>query len=124
MKKEFLIISTAVLLLLYFNSCNSGTSVDNSSISADSATITAGEVSFIQNCGGCHNFKMNGIGPKLGGLTTSVTAGWLQHFIRDPKKIIESGDERVQQLFKKYKVAMPSFANFTDNKQLAVGYGQ
>ena len=30
--------------------------------------------------------------------------------------MIESGDERAQQLFKKYKVAMPSFATFTDDE--------
>ena len=103
MKKGMLIISIAVLLLLYFSSCNSGTSLDNSAISTDSATIAAGEASFNQNCSGCHNFRQDGIGPQLGGLTTEVSADWIQHFIRDPKKMIESGDERARQLFKKYK---------------------
>ena len=86
MKKGILIISSAVLLLLYFNSCNSGTSLDDSSISKDSATIAAGEASFTQHCSSCHNFRQDGIGPQLGGLTTEVSADWIQHFIRDPKK--------------------------------------
>ena len=116
MKKGILIISSAVLLLLYFNSCNSGTSPDDSSISKDSATIAAGEASFTQHCSGCHNFRQDGIGPKLGGLTAEVPVDWIQHFIRDPKKIIESGDERAQQLFKKYKVVMPSFADLKDDE--------
>ena len=113
MKNKILIISTGVLFLLYFNSCNSGSSFDNSSISTDSAIIAKGKASFIQNCSGCHNFRQDGIGPQLGGLTAEVSADWIQHFIRDPKKIIESGDVRAQKLFKKYKVVMPSFAAYT-----------
>lgn len=115
MKKGMLIISSA-LLLLYFSSCNSNASLDNSAISTDSVTIAKGEASFIQYCSSCHNFRQDGMGPQLGGLTTSVPADWIQHFIRDPKKIIESGDDRAQQLFKKYKVVMPSFATFTDDE--------
>ena len=103
-------------MFLSFSSCNSGTSLDNSSISTDSATIAKGKASFTQYCSGCHNFRQDGIGPQLGGLTDSVSADWIKHFIRDPKKIIESGDERAQQLFKKYKVAMPSFTAFTDDE--------
>lgn len=86
MKRELLTILVAALPLLYFNSCNSSTSRDNSSISTDSVTIAKGEVSFIQQCSGCHNFRQNGIGPQLGGLTASVSAYWIQQFIRDPKR--------------------------------------
>jgi glucose/arabinose dehydrogenase/mono/diheme cytochrome c family protein len=116
MKKGILIISSAGLLLPYFNSCNYNTSLDDSSISKDSATIAAGEASFNKNCSGCHNFRQDGIGPQLGGLTAEVPVDWIQHFIRDPKKIIESGDERAQQSFKKYKVVMPSFAALKDDE--------
>ena len=58
-----------------------------------------------QYCSGCHNFRTGGIGPQLGGLTDSVAAGWIHHFIKNPQEIIESGDERARQLFKKFKVA-------------------
>ena len=116
MKKEVLIISSAILFLLYLSSCNSGTTVDNSSISKDSATISAGEVSFTRYCSGCHNLRQDGIGPKLGGITAEVPVDWIQHFIRDPKKIIESGDKRAEDLIKKYKVAMPSFASLKDDE--------
>jgi len=85
--------------------------VDNSSISADSATIAAGEASFNKNCSGCHNFRHDGIGPQLGGITTEVNADWIQHFIKNPQQVISSGDERAQQLFNKYKkTVMPSCA--------------
>ena len=121
MKKKILIISTAALLQLYFFSqCNSGTSPDNSSISTDSATIAAGEASFNQHCSGCHNFRQDGIGPQLGGLTTKVSADWIQHFIKNPQQIISSGDERARQLFNKYKVVMPSFAALKDDEVNAI----
>ncbi|MEP6950856.1 MAG: PQQ-dependent sugar dehydrogenase [Ginsengibacter sp.] len=117
MKKRIEIISGAVLCLLYFISCNTGTSsTGDSAISTDSATIAAGEASFTQYCSGCHNFRSDGIGPELGGLTASVSTDWIQHFIRDPKKIIESGDVRARELLKTYKVAMPSFPNLSDSQ--------
>ncbi len=116
MKKGIPIISIALLLLLFFSSCNSSTSLDNGDISRDTATIAAGKSSFIQYCSGCHNFRQDGIGPQLGGLTTEVSAVWIKHFIRDSKKMTESGDERALQLSKKYKPVMPSFATLTDDE--------
>ncbi|HEY6978919.1 MAG TPA: c-type cytochrome, partial [Chitinophagaceae bacterium] len=116
MKKRILIIVTAAPALLYFFSqCNLG-SVDNSSIATDSVTIAAGEASFTQYCSGCHNFRRDGIGPQLGGLTTEVQAAWIQHFIKNPQEVISSGDERAKQLLSKYKVVMPSFASLKDDQ--------
>lgn len=115
MKKILFVIFNAILLFLFLNACNSSMSADNKSISADSITIAKGEASFNQHCSGCHNFRQDGIGPQLGGLTTKVSAEWIQHFIKDPQQVINSGDKRAQQLYKKYKAVMPSFATFTDD---------
>src|SRR5260221_12491707 len=106
MKKKISIISCIVFISLYFISCKSGNTPDTSAIATDSATIAMGEASFIQKCSGCHNFRGDGIGPQLGGITTEISADWIQHFIIDPKKIIESGDERAQALFKKFNPVM------------------
>ncbi|MEO6455254.1 MAG: PQQ-dependent sugar dehydrogenase [Ginsengibacter sp.] len=116
MKNKLLIISAGTLLLFYFNSCNSGTSSDNISISADSSVIAKGKASFNHQCSGCHNFRQGGIGPQLGGLTAEVSVRWIHDFIRNPKQIIESGDERSQKLFAKYKAVMPSFDALKDNE--------
>ena len=97
MKKKILIILSPGLILMYYNSCKSTNSSDASSIATDSATIAKGETYFIQKCSGCHNFRQDGIGPELGGITTEVSIDWIQHFIMDPKKIIESGDDRAQK---------------------------
>ena len=97
MKKKILLIATLALSLLYFfSSCNTGTSINNSSISADSSYIAVGEVSFNKNCSGCHNFRQDGIGPQLGGLTTNVSADWIHQFITDSKKmIVESAEMKL-----------------------------
>lgn len=113
MKKRLLIVSIAFLLLLYVNLSRSGTYADNKLITEDSEIIAKGEAVFNRNCSGCHNFRQDGIGPQLGGLTTEVPADWIGNFVNNPQKVIQSGDERAQQLFKKYKVVMPSFDALT-----------
>ncbi len=105
----------SILVLLCANACTS-TSSDSGSLSTDSLTIANGQVMFAQNCSACHGFKQDGIGPQLGGLTKAVSADWIEDFIKNPKAVIESGDERAAGLFSKYKTVMPSFATYTDNQ--------
>lgn len=111
MKKGVLIISNTILIgsLLYFSCCNSGTSSDIISLPADPVTIANGQNSFVANCSNCHNFNQDGIGPQLAGITSEHSVGWIKNFIKDPKKIIGSGDTTAQKLFKRYKAIMPSF---------------
>ena len=122
MKKDILIIPSFVISLsCLIISCNSGDSNDNSSISKDPAIIASGEALFKKNCGGCHNFRQDEIGPQLGGITTEISADWIHNFIIDSRKMIESQDERAVQLFKKYKRAvMPSFAGLKDDEVNAI----
>jgi len=115
MKNVMLIILAGVVLMLCFNSCNTGNN-SKEVISTDTAVIAKGQASFNQHCSGCHNFRQDGIGPQLGGLTDSVPAVWIKHFISNPKEVIESKDVRAQELFKKYKVIMPSFGDSTNNE--------
>ena len=114
MKK--IVILNCILFLVYLNSCTTKTSTDSSSIPTDSASIANGQVLFTQNCSTCHNFKTDGIGPHLGGITKVVSVDWLKEFIKDPKTIIESNDERAQGLFSKFKTVMPSFTQYTDTQ--------
>ena len=109
MKKIVLIISTAFFLLLFLIRWAPPIHLPVYETLEDSTKIIKGETLFNQNCIGCHGFKQDGIGPQLGGLTTQVSSSWIQHFIQNPQKIIRSSDKRAQQLYKKYKVVMPSF---------------
>ncbi len=120
-EKRKLIIAAVVLLQVYLLSgCGSDTRVDNSAISVDSVTIASGEAVFNQHCSGCHNFRGDGIGPLLSGLTTKASAEWIQNFIKDPQHVISSGDERAGQLINRYKVVMPSFPALKDDEVSAI----
>ena len=108
------IILIAVASLLY--SCSAKQSSDSEKISTDSVTIATGQAIFNQDCSSCHGFVQDGIGPQLGGVTAMMPLQWLRNFIKDPKKVIESGDERASSLYEKYKAMMPSFGHYPDEK--------
>jgi cytochrome c2 len=115
MKKFIFITSTAFFLLLFIYTCKPATS-SSDSIATDSKSISEGEKTFNLKCGGCHNFRQDGIGPQLSGLTTKVSPEWIEQFIKDPQQLINSKDSLAIQLHEKYKTVMPSFANLKDNE--------
>lgn len=80
----------------------------------DELSLQHGMELFNQHCASCHNFNENEIGPSLGGITSKVAKDWLIAFIKNPKEIIENGDERANELFKKYKIYMPAFTTIKD----------
>jgi len=109
MKKIVLFLCGLFLFIMFFTACNSGSTADNNSIATDSLTIAAGEITFNQYCSGCHNFRQDGIGPQLSGVTTHLSVDWLEQFITNPQQVISSGDEHAKKIFEKYKVPMPAF---------------
>jgi glucose/arabinose dehydrogenase/mono/diheme cytochrome c family protein len=117
-KKRFLHLANhfLVAILLFLAACHSNTSSEHSDFPTDTVAIAKGQNIFNQNCIACHSLNQDGIGPPLGGLTAEVSADWLKNFIKDPKALIESGDERAQKLFVKYKTIMPSFAYYKDDE--------
>src|SRR4026208_2035106 len=124
MKERFVIILNSVLtgIIIYFSSCNSKTSSDADSLLKDSLTIEKGKTSFVNKCASCHNFNPfgSGIGPHLAGITSEHSVDWIKNFIRDPKKIIDSGDTTAQKLFKQYKAVMPSFEYLSEEELTAI----
>ena len=109
-KKLLVILAVTIILLSFFTQCNSGKSSSKYTIATDTGTIAAGELSFNKNCTGCHNFRQDGIGPQLSGVTNGVSEDWLLSFVKNSQQVIASGDKRAVELFTKYKQAvMPSF---------------
>jgi len=119
MKKRIISIFTIACFLFYlFSNCNSGD--DTRLLPTDSITISKGQNSFANKCNSCHNFNYDGIGPQLAGVTSEKSVSWIKNFIRDPKKVIESGDTTGKKLFEKYKTLMPSFAYLPDEEINAI----
>ena len=105
------------LSLAFIVACKNEGIVDTSSIATDSLSIAQGKRLFTQQCAACHSFSQEGIGPPLGGLTKEVNTGWIKSFILNPKKIIDAGDKRGQQLMARYKSYMIPFPGL-DNQSL------
>jgi glucose/arabinose dehydrogenase/mono/diheme cytochrome c family protein len=108
-----------IALLLLIAACKTKTS-ETTDMATDSVTIAKGRTAFIQNCSSCHNFRQDGIGPQLSGITTAVSQQWIKNFIRNPKALIESGDERSTNLFARYKTMMPAFGHYSGEELDAI----
>jgi glucose/arabinose dehydrogenase/mono/diheme cytochrome c family protein len=117
-KYQKLALIELLLGLIIVGSCKNSSSGDNNDwISSDSSIIAAGKKLFNQNCSGCHQFLQDGIGPKLGGVTSKLPVEWLHRFIRNPKNVLSSGDKHADSLFKKYQTVMPAF-DFLKNEDM------
>ncbi len=111
--KNSLLISTSVLAFL-LSACNTGTHKNDGDIPTDSIFIAKGQMIFSQNCSACHNFRQDGIGPQLGGLTAEVSSEWIKNFIRDPKAMIDAADPRALGLYENFTTIMPPFNSYSD----------
>jgi mono/diheme cytochrome c family protein len=84
-------------------------SKSTSPFSDDPKVIIQGQTIFTTHCISCHDLKNDGIGPRLGGVTTIQSPKLLDEFIRNPSRVIEGGDQRAVALSKRYKLVMPPF---------------
>jgi mono/diheme cytochrome c family protein len=106
--------SPLIFFLFSFGIISCGRSKTTNGISTDSLYIAKGQILFQNNCSGCHNFKTDGIGPDLSGITQTDSLPWLRKFIRSPKNLVQSGDVHAKKLLAVYPSIMPSFSIFTD----------
>ncbi|EDY82234.1 Cytochrome c subfamily, putative [Verrucomicrobiia bacterium DG1235] len=81
----------------------------NVSYSSDPEILEQGAQLFAQQCAGCHTLANDAIAPPLGGITSLLHEGQLTKWIREPEKVLASGDARANALLNRYKVAMPPF---------------
>jgi glucose/arabinose dehydrogenase/cytochrome c2 len=117
---KFFLFAFIIMALAIASSCNESTSNKTKEEKPDSLTATRGYTYFFNKCSGCHNFKQDAIGPQLSGITDARTDEWIEKFVRDPKKVIESGDEHAQTMHSKFKMIMPSFAALPDSEMHAI----
>lgn len=91
-------------------------------ISADPAVIKEGESLFNANCKSCHAVKRKLVGPALADVENRVPSiQWLKEWIRNPAKVIASGDEYANKIYNEYqKAQMTAFTNFKDDQIMAI----
>jgi mono/diheme cytochrome c family protein len=77
---------------------------------AGSAEVQAGDALFKANCTQCHAINEKVVGPALKDVTKRRSISWLIPWVKNPAKVIASGDEYAVKLFNEYgKQQMPSF---------------
>ncbi len=79
--------------------------------------IANGQSHFKSYCSSCHGLEEDGIGPPLGGITDLIDNEPLIKFIRNPSRVISSGDKRAVSQLARYKQVMPSF-DWMDEKMI------
>jgi glucose/arabinose dehydrogenase len=112
-KYILLIVLISLLLIIWwpFNISKNVASIKDGYqlYSADSTIVKNGLELFNGHCASCHSMKYEGIGPKLGGITTIIDKSTLMKFITDPSKVLDSGNLRASYLKARYKSIMPPF---------------
>lgn len=102
------VIIIVTLITVFFSQSKQGYPVDEQ-------TLTKGKILFSTQCQSCHSLTEEGIGPRLGGVTTVLSEKHLLNFINNPAAIIASGDVRANSLQKRYNQVMPSFDLLKDD---------
>lgn len=91
-------------------------------IPTDPAIISAGEALFNGNCKSCHRVKQKLVGPALAGVETRVPSiEWIYGWVRNPAKVIASGDAYAVKIYEEYnKSQMTAFTSYTDEQILSI----
>lgn len=121
----FLSTKTVLFLSLIFSvlfTQNTAVAQDDG-IPTDEATISAGEKLFKANCTVCHAVNDKVIGPALRDVHKRRNLAWIQAFVKNSQKVIQSGDEYAVNLYNEYnKTEMTAF-DFSDAEIASiVGY--
>lgn len=93
---------------------------ENHQYPSDDAILAQGKDLFAKHCMSCHGLQNDGFGPPLGGITSLISQSALLDFIKDPSKLIESGDPRAVSLLQKYKRIMPPFEWMQESQIISI----
>lgn len=120
MKKQMLLLFFFSGMVAHLESCNPSSESGKNFIAQDSVSILTGKSIFSKHCSTCHNFRQDGIGPQLGGITKETSVDWIKNFIRNPGSVISSGDERAKKLAENFRTVMPAFDDYTEQELDAI----
>ncbi len=106
-----------VLFSLWLSYGSQSAFAQASAVPTDAETIKAGESLFKQNCKACHSVQSRVVGPALKNVYDRKDLPWINAFVKNPMKVIKSGDEYAVKLFDEYnQIEMTGFPSFTDEE--------
>ena len=113
------IILSFSLIFTLFIAINSAQAQDDG-IPTDQAVISSGEKLFKANCKVCHAVDQRVVGPALKDVHKRRPVEWIQAFVKNSQKVINSGDAYAVKLYEEYnKTQMTSF-DFSDDEILSI----
>ncbi|XZQ54366.1 MAG: c-type cytochrome [Candidatus Karelsulcia muelleri] len=107
-KLKLILISISIVYIFNIKNCYSNSNLNKK--------IEHGKNLFKQNCTACHSLELKKklIGPPLYGINEKRNKKWLYKWIKNNKKLRESGDKEAIELFlNSNKVEMPLFTKFS-----------
>ena len=106
-----------VLFSLWLSYGSQSAYAQASAVPTDAETIKAGESLFKQNCKACHTVESRLVGPALKNVYDRKDLPWIYAFVKNPAKVINSGDEYATKLFEEYsQIEMTGFPTFSDEE--------
>ena len=84
------------------------------------AIVQEGKALFENNCTVCHAINEEIIGPALAGVYARRSISWLNAFIKNAQKVIQSGDTYAVQLYEKYNRTQMTSFDFSEDQVLAI----
>lgn len=110
-----------VLFSLWLSYGNQSVFAQASAVPTDAETIKAGESLFKQNCKACHTVESRLVGPALKNIYDRRDLPWINAFVKNPIKVIKSGDEYAVKLFEEYsQIEMTGFPTFSDEEIVSI----
>jgi len=106
-----------VLFSLWLSYGSQSAFAQASAVPTDAETIKAGESLFKQNCKACHSVQSKVVGPALKNVYDRKDLPWIYAFVKNPVKVIKSGDEYAVKLFEdNNQIEMTGFPTFSDEE--------
>ncbi|HEX2629495.1 MAG TPA: cytochrome c [Chitinophagaceae bacterium] len=76
--------------------------------------IDEGKTIFSIRCAGCHNVNVKLTGPALAGVDQRHSIDWIIGFVKNSKKMINSGDKEAVTIYEQFRIPMPEHPDLTD----------
>lgn len=121
-----LFVCLATLFLLYFNQPKETAVTSTNAQVAVVKELTDeqkhGQEVFTNNCASCHNITDEvAVGPGLKGITQRRPVEWIVTWVKNPQKVIASGDKYAVDLYNKFnKTQMTAFPNLKEEDIKAI----
>lgn len=82
---------------------------------AGSDPIGNGNAIFTAQCSGCHDVKLQVVGPALSGVTQRHDMDWIVKFVKSSQSLVKNNDKDAVDLFNKYNhIIMPDHPDMTE----------